>query len=92
MAKIVLVDDHILLRNGLAALVKKIGHHVLFESNNGKEFISQLDVNNLPDIILMDLKMPLLNGVEATRLINSEFAEINIIALSSYNSKTFIAN
>lgn len=45
-----------------------------------------------PDIILMDLKMPLLNGVEATKLITQQFPDIKIIALTSYNTKSFIVN
>ena len=47
---------------------------------------------NLPDIIIMDLKMPLINGVEATKIIHKDFPQIRIIALSSYNTKSFIAN
>ena len=44
MANIVLVDDHVLLRNGLAELVKSLGHTVLFEADNGKDFIAKLKV------------------------------------------------
>ena len=47
---------------------------------------------NHPDIILMDLKMPNLNGVEATKIIQKEYPEIKIIALTSYDSKSFINN
>ena len=43
MANIVLTDDHVLLRNGLASLVKNLGHDVLFEADNGKDFIKKLD-------------------------------------------------
>ena len=48
MAKIVLTDDHSLLRNGLAELVKSLGHTVLFEADNGKDFITKLKANDLP--------------------------------------------
>jgi DNA-binding NarL/FixJ family response regulator len=48
--------------------------------------------NPKPDIVIMDLKMPLLNGIEATKIINREFSEIKIIALTSYDSKSFIIN
>lgn len=90
MAKIVLVDDHILLRNGLAALVKKIGHHVLFEANNGKEFISQLDVNNLPDIILLDINMPEMDGYETAQWLKKHHPAIKVLALSMYDNENAI--
>jgi len=66
---------------------------VVFEASNGLELIDYLkNSNNYPDIILMDLKMPLLNGVEATKIIHKEFPVIKIIALTSYNTDSFIAN
>lgn len=90
MAKIVLVDDHILLRNGLAALVKKLGHNVLFEANNGKEFIVQLDKNNLPDIILLDINMPEMDGYETAQWIKKNYPVIKILALSMYDNENAI--
>lgn len=90
MAKIVLVDDHILLRNGLAALVQKLGHHVLFEANNGKEFISQLDKNNLPDITLLDINMPEMDGYETAQWIKKNYPVIKILALSMYDNENAI--
>ena len=90
MAKFVLVDDHILLRNGLAALVKKLGHNVLFEANNGKEFIVQLDKNNLPDIILLDINMPEMDGYETAQWIKKNYPVIKILALSMYDNENAI--
>ncbi|MBC7557213.1 MAG: response regulator transcription factor, partial [Chryseobacterium sp.] len=65
-----------------------------FEASNGNELISflQSNKNNHPDIIIMDLKMPGINGVEATKIIHTEFPELKIIALTNYNSKSFVAN
>lgn len=90
MAKIVLVDDHILLRNGLAALVQKLGHNVLFEANNGKEFIAQLDKNNLPDIILLDINMPEMDGYETAQWIKKNYPVIKILALSMYDNENAV--
>ena len=90
MAKIVLVDDHILLRNGLAALVAKFGHHVLFEADNGKEFIAQIDKNNLPDIILLDINMPEMDGYETAQWIKTNHPVIKILALSMYDNENAI--
>lgn len=90
MAKIVLVDDHILLRNGLAALVKKLGHHVMFEANNGKEFIAHLDKNNLPDIILLDINMPEMDGYETAQWLKKHHPIIKVLALSMYDNENAI--
>ena len=52
MAKIVLVDDHTLLRNGLAGLIESLGHKILFEANHGKEFIQKHEHSReLPDMV-----------------------------------------
>lgn len=92
--KIALVDDEILFRKGIAFLLQREENiEIVFEASNGEDLISQLDKNEIkPEIIIMDLKMPVLNGVEATKIIRKSFPEIKIIALTSYDSKSFIAN
>jgi DNA-binding NarL/FixJ family response regulator len=92
--KIVLVDDEELFRKGVSFLLQREPNiDVIFEASNGLELIDYLKgSNDYPDIILMDLKMPLLNGVEATKIIHKEFPIIKIIALTSYNTNSFIAN
>lgn len=92
--KIVLVDDEVLFRKGISFLLQREKNiEVLFEASNGEELISNLnDIETKPDIIIMDLKMPVLNGVEATKVIRKFFPEIKIIALTSYDTKSFVAN
>lgn len=92
--KIILVDDEILFRKGISFLLdREVNLKIIFEASNGNELINFLRTNeNLPDIIIMDLKMPVLNGVEATKIIRKEFPHIKIIALTSYDSKSFVAN
>lgn len=92
--KIVLADDEELFRRGIAFLLQRERNiEIVFEATNGSELINYLKQNdNYPDIILMDLKMPGINGVEATKIIHKEFPVIKIIALTSYNTKSFIAN
>jgi len=89
------VDDEILFRKGISFLLSREKNiDIIFEAADGEELIDFLQ-NNLkkhPDIIIMDLKMPGINGVEATKIIHSEFPKLKIIALTSYNSKSFIAN
>lgn len=95
--RIVLADDEVLFRKGISFLLqRKKNIDIIFEASNGEELISFLRENSIigtnPDIIIIDLKMPIINGVEATKVIHEEFPEIKIIALTSYNTKSFIAN
>jgi two-component system, NarL family, invasion response regulator UvrY len=90
MATIVLTDDHVLLRNGLAALVKSLGHNVLFEADNGKDLISKLDKKNLPEVILMDINMPEMDGYNTAQWLKENHAEIKVLALSMYDNENSI--
>ena len=89
------MDDEILFRKGISFLLgREPNINIIFEASNGDELISflQNNKNNHPDIIIMDLKMPGINGVEATKIIHVEFPKLKIIALTSYDSKSFVAN
>ncbi|QSB28216.1 response regulator transcription factor [Flavobacterium sp. CLA17] len=92
--KIALVDDEILFRKGISFLLQREENiEIIFEASNGEELISRLEDNEIkPDIIIMDLKMPVLNGVEATKIIRKIYPDIKIIALTSYDTKSFVAN
>ena len=85
--KITLVDDHLLVRSGIRMIIEKVKNFTLFsEVSNGKELLEQLsNQNEQPDIILMDIKMPLLDGIETTKIINEKYPNIKIIALTIYN-------
>ena len=90
---IVLADDHRLFRKGICFLLERDEQIVVdFEASNGLELISYLRTSSLPDIVITDLNMPELNGVEATKLIHKEFPDLKIVALSSYYSKPCILN
>lgn len=90
MANIVLVDDHSLLRNGLAELVKSLGHTVLFEADNGKDFTAKLNAESLPDVVLLDINMPEMDGFETAQWIKTNYPEIKVLALSMYDNETSI--
>ena len=80
--RILIVDDHHMFRKGLKALIDhQADMEVVGEAENGAEAISRCR-ELLPDVILMDLKMPVMDGVEATRKILAEIPGMKILALS----------
>jgi DNA-binding NarL/FixJ family response regulator len=85
-----LVDDHVLLRNGLAALVKNIGHQVVIEASDGKDFISKLQDGPRPEVVLMDINMPVMDGYATAAHIKQHFPEIKVLALSMYDDEAAI--
>lgn len=90
MAKIVLTDDHSLLRSGLASLVQSLGHTVLFEADNGKDLMAKLDSKQLPDIVLLDINMPEMDGYETAQWLKTNHPGIKVLALSMYDNETSI--
>jgi DNA-binding NarL/FixJ family response regulator len=82
--RILAVDDHALLRQGIAALVNaESDMKLVAEATNGQEAIEKFRLHR-PDVTLMDLQMPALNGIEAIIGIRSEFANARIIVLTTY--------
>lgn len=90
MPTIVLADDHILLRNGLASLVQSHGYTVLFEADNGRDFIKKLNPLRLPDIVLMDINMPQMDGYETTRWLKQNYPQVKVLALSMYDNEAAV--
>ena len=91
MRGVVLVDDHVLLRNGLANLVDNFGNYkVIFQADNGKYFIEKLDPENLPEIVLLDVNMPEMDGYETALWLKENYPEIKILALSMYDNESAI--
>jgi DNA-binding NarL/FixJ family response regulator len=92
--KIALAEDEVLFREAISFLLKSNKNFkIVFEASNGHELITFLESSaTLPDIVILDIKMPLLNGIEAAKIIRNEFPDIKIIALSSYHSQTFISH
>lgn len=87
--KVTLVDDHALFRNGLKILLDMNSDiKVIAEATNGKEFIENLS-SNMPDIVLMDINMPIMDGIEATEIANRNYPDIKIIALSMFGEEEY---
>lgn len=88
---VVLVDDHVLLRNGLANLIRSFGEYtVLFEAGNGHDFIRQLKPRCLPDLVLLDINMPDMDGYETALWLKRNHPEIKTLALSMYDTDNSI--
>jgi DNA-binding NarL/FixJ family response regulator len=90
MISIALVDDHVLLRNGLAALVKTLGFEVLFEADHGEDCKNKLQAGYCPEVILMDINMPVLNGYETTSWIKLHHPEIKVLALTMVDDENAV--
>ncbi len=89
MIRIVIVEDHTLFRKGIKSLLAKVpDFEVVAEFTNGKEFIDNIFEITV-DVVLMDVEMPEMNGVEAARLSNIKRPEIQIIALSMYSDQKY---
>ena len=88
--KILLADDHKLLREGLRALIEEQQNMtVIAEAENGRSAV-QLSARLSPDIIVMDISMPGLNGIDATRRITAELPGVKVIALSMHADRNFV--
>jgi len=83
--RILSVDDHALIRQGIAGLVAtQTDMTVVAEAANGREAIQQFHSSHRPDITLMDLQMPEMNGLDAIIAIRAEFPEARIVVLTTY--------
>jgi NarL family two-component system response regulator LiaR len=86
MIRILVVDDHIVVRRGLIAMLEtEPGIQIVGEAANGVEAVEQAR-KLVPDVILMDLVMPVMDGIEATRQIKQEMPSVNILVLTSFST------
>ncbi len=90
--KIVLADDHQIVRQGLRALLATESDiKVVAEADNGRSVL-RLVKEFLPDLVIMDISMPDLNGIDATRQIIADYPTIKVIALSMHSDSLFVLN
>jgi two-component system response regulator NreC len=88
--RILLADDHKILREGLVALLEKQPDlKILGEAEDGRSAV-RMAIEMLPDVVIMDINMPDLNGVEATRQIMKELPKVKVIALSVHSNKHLV--
>jgi DNA-binding NarL/FixJ family response regulator len=91
---VAIADDHLLFCKGLVNIINSFsGMEVILEAENGKHLVDQLAVcKNKPDVILMDLKMPVMGGIEASKIIQELHPDIKIIVLSMFDEDQYILN
>jgi len=88
--RVLIVDDHTIVRDGIRALLAMIGDiEVIGEAANGKEAIEKVK-QLAPDVVLMDIAMPIMDGLEATRKIHKEFPGTMVLVLTQYDDKEYI--
>lgn len=91
MIRLLLVDDQSLIRRGLKALLKGTeGLEIVGEADNGQIALEQVTILN-PDVVLMDVRMPVMDGVAATREISQRFPQTKVIVLTTFDDDQYIA-
>ena len=88
-ATILIVDDHALFREGIRGLLKRRGFHVVGEAGDGREALEKVRELS-PDVVVMDITMPNLDGIKATRGIMAASPDTKVIALSMHGGKRFV--
>ncbi|AFY78376.1 response regulator containing a CheY-like receiver domain and an HTH DNA-binding domain [Pleurocapsa sp. PCC 7327] len=96
MIRVLLVEDQEIVRRGLKTLLgTKPDLQIVGEADNGQSAIEQLEawqaVSQLPDVVVMDIRMPVMDGVEATRLICQQFAGTKILVLTTFNDTQYVS-
>lgn len=89
-ASIALVDDHVLLRNGLASLLRENDYDVAFEADNGSVFQEKLSNSTPPEVVLMDINMPSMDGYDTTLWLKQNHPAVKVLALSMYDDENAI--
>jgi len=91
MIRVVLVDDHLILREGIRALLEKVSDiEMVGEADNGTEAVAKV-AQLMPDVVLMDITMPGLNGLKATRQIKQEHPQVKVLILTMHETDQYLS-
>ena len=85
--KVALVDDASVIRNSIQEIITLWGYNVVLKAIHGKDLLRQLSTDNVPDICITDLNMPVMDGYETIAALKAQWPDIKIIAFSITNSR-----
>ena len=89
--RLAIVDDHILFRKGLRALLSSYpGIEIVGEAGNGQELLELLDAGMATDVILMDMQMPVLDGLQTTRLLRGQYPAVRVVIISMHDDPSLV--
>jgi two-component system invasion response regulator UvrY len=88
---VALVDDHKIFRQGLIEVLNHLGYTVSIEASNGNELLQKLEGNVLPEICILDIHMPVMDGFETTRQLRAKYPNIKILAFSTDNTDVSVS-
>lgn len=80
--RILIADDHALFRDGIRSLLEARGVEIVAEASNGREAVDMVSTS-MPDIVLMDLNMPVMDGLDATRVLTADYPEVRTVVLTA---------
>jgi len=88
--KVLIVDDHTIVRDGISVLLDIAGDiEVVGEASNGREALEMIG-KLMPDVVIMDIAMPIMSGLEATQRIRKEYPNVKVLALTQYDDKEYV--
>ena len=89
--RLAIVDDHILFRKGLRALLSAYpGIAIVGEASNGQELLELLDQGMVADVVLMDMQMPVLDGLQTTRLLRGQYPAVRVVIISMHDDSSLV--
>jgi DNA-binding NarL/FixJ family response regulator len=90
MINVALADDQEIIREGIKMILSLDNEiNILFEAGDGNELLHEME-KRLPDVVLMDIRMPVLDGVEATKLVKEKYPDVRVIILTTFNEDEYI--
>jgi DNA-binding NarL/FixJ family response regulator len=90
--RLIIADDHEIFRNGFKLLLRdQADLELIGEAENGRQLMEQVEAH-LPDLVITDIKMPVMDGIEATRLLREKYPFLGIIALSMFNEDELVVD
>ena len=89
--RIVLADDHVLIRHGIKNIITREDHlQIIGEVGDGEELLGVLE-NNLPELVILDISMPKINGVDLTRILKKDYPSVKILMLTMHKNKQYFS-